>query len=151
MVLEDYSLLYILNFSAKIDWLCHGDPNDHHMVMPCAPDKVPDYSHEEHDSFRAFRSQNMNLSISLETSSKKSSNKDHPSCLFYASSFRFLDKIKVCCYRIFKILTDIGQADCKLRSSRELDNKIYLSVHTVFWNPYHESFGDWVHTQKENH
>jgi len=33
-------------FSIKLEWLSHGDPNDHHAVMPCAPDKVPDYSLE---------------------------------------------------------------------------------------------------------
>ncbi|XP_060562860.1 LOW QUALITY PROTEIN: protein hobbit-like [Ruditapes philippinarum] len=83
-----------LQFNAKIDWLCLGDPNDHHQVMPCAPDKVPDYSLEEHDSFRAFRSQNFSLSITLETQKSKSSN--HPEFEFYASTLKFLDKIKMC-------------------------------------------------------
>ncbi|KAL4223450.1 hypothetical protein ACF0H5_016921 [Mactra antiquata] len=104
---DDRTLLHLpnLSFCAKIDWLCLGDPNDHYLVMPCAPDKVPDYSLEEHDSFRAFRSQNLNLSISLETSKNTKgmendrygeSVQNYPTAEFYASTLRFLDKIKLC-------------------------------------------------------
>ncbi|KAL3856242.1 hypothetical protein ACJMK2_011019 [Sinanodonta woodiana] len=98
---DDCRLLYLpgLTMTAKLEWLCLGDPNDHHTVMPCAPDKVPDYSHEEHDSFRAFRSQNMNLHLSLKTCPPRTADPtefDQPSCLFYASTIRFLDKIKLC-------------------------------------------------------
>ena len=42
-------LTILLSCSAKIDWLCHDDPNNQHMVMLCAPDKVPDYSRRFHN------------------------------------------------------------------------------------------------------
>ncbi|XP_052234314.1 protein KIAA0100-like isoform X2 [Dreissena polymorpha] len=95
---DDCKLLHLpnLKFCAKIDWLSLGDPNDHHLVMPCAPDKVPEFSLEEHDSFRAFRSQNLNLSITLETSKKKDPRGDKPSGLFYSSTLRFMEKIGQC-------------------------------------------------------
>ncbi|OWF48647.1 protein KIAA0100-like isoform X2 [Mizuhopecten yessoensis] len=95
---DDCKLLNLPNLKLcyKLEWLCHGDPNDHHAVMPCAPDKVPDFSHEEHDSFRAFRSKNLNLSLSLDTKPLRENTLNVPSCLFYASTLRFLDKIKMC-------------------------------------------------------
>lgn len=49
-------------------WRCIGNPFDHQSVMPCAADKLPEYSiHQRHDSYRAFRSTSLNVSISLET------------------------------------------------------------------------------------
>ncbi|XP_043232606.1 protein KIAA0100-like [Amphibalanus amphitrite] len=67
---DDCRLLFVpgLKLAFKLDWLCMGDPRDHHAVIPCARDKLPEYSsNQEHDSFRAFRSQNLNMSISIET------------------------------------------------------------------------------------
>ncbi|KAK6192150.1 hypothetical protein SNE40_003678 [Patella caerulea] len=95
---DDCKMLHLpnLRFCVRLDWLCLGDPNDHHSVMPCAPDKIPDYSMEEHDSFRAFRSEKLNLDISLETQLIKENQDDIPSCYFYASTLRFMDKIKSC-------------------------------------------------------
>ncbi|KAL8564427.1 hypothetical protein ACOMHN_057449 [Nucella lapillus] len=90
-----------LKFCVGLQWLCLGDPNDHHPVMPCAPDKVPDFSHEEHDSFRAFRSQNLNLDLSLKTKpSPQQPDRCPSSPEFYASSLRFLDKIRQCMFSV---------------------------------------------------
>ncbi|XP_041349626.1 protein KIAA0100-like [Gigantopelta aegis] len=87
-----------LRFCIRLEWLCLGDPNDHHAVMPCAPDKVPDYSMEKHDSFRAFRSENLNLDVSLDI--KASKGMDIPSCKLYASSLRFMKKIQNCMFSV---------------------------------------------------
>lgn len=58
---------------------------------------------QEHDSFRAFRSQNLNLEISMDTKPKRDNTLNVPSCLFYASTLKFLDKIGVnkCVYLHF--------------------------------------------------
>lgn len=48
---------------------------------------------QEHDSFRAFRSQNLNVSIALETKpviGKGSSEIDFPVALLYGSTLRYL-------------------------------------------------------------
>ena len=45
-----------MGLAFQLTWLCMGNPNDHHSVMLCAREKVPEYSHNvEHDSYRAFR------------------------------------------------------------------------------------------------
>ncbi|GFO14519.1 protein kiaa0100-like [Plakobranchus ocellatus] len=90
-----------LTFRVGLEWLCLGDANDHHSVMPCAPDKVPDFSLEEHDSFRAFRSQNLNLDLSLKTKPVADNLLDIPSCPeLYASTLRFLEKIRNCMFSV---------------------------------------------------
>ncbi|XP_071094347.1 protein hobbit-like isoform X1 [Haliotis cracherodii] len=97
---DDIRLLHLPNvrFCVRLEWLCLGGANDHHSVMPCAPDKVPDYSMGEHDSFRAFRSENLNLDISLDTKDTSEDDPRIPSCTCYASTLRFLDKIKQCMF-----------------------------------------------------
>ncbi|XP_064647364.1 protein hobbit-like isoform X2 [Lineus longissimus] len=102
---DDCRLLHLpnLRFCINLQWLCRGDPMDHHSVMPCAPDKKPEFSLEqEHDSYRAFRSQNLNLSLSYETKpcTDEEGFDDIPCCLFYASTLRFLEKIKMCMLRV---------------------------------------------------
>ncbi|XP_055863164.1 protein hobbit-like isoform X2 [Biomphalaria glabrata] len=90
-----------LTFRVGLEWLCLGDANDHHAVMPCAPDKVPDFSLEEHDSFRAFRSQYLNLDLSLKTRPVADNLLDIPSCPeLYASTLRFLEKIRNCMFSV---------------------------------------------------
>ena len=68
---DDCHLLHVPNLvlTFKFDWLCIGNPKDHHSVMLCSKEKVPEYyGHREgHDSWRAFRSKNVNLRLTLET------------------------------------------------------------------------------------
>lgn len=43
---DDVQLLKLPNLKLilGIHWVCLGNPNDHHSVVQCAPDKVPEYS-----------------------------------------------------------------------------------------------------------
>ncbi|XP_033627571.1 protein KIAA0100-like isoform X2 [Asterias rubens] len=92
---DDVRLMHLPNFRLEIglEWLCFGDSNDHHSVLPCAPDKVPDHSrNEKHDSFAAFRSQNVNMSISLDIKGHEMDveEPDVAACLFYSTTMRWL-------------------------------------------------------------
>uniref|UniRef100_T1IJV3 FMP27/BLTP2/Hobbit GFWDK motif-containing RBG unit domain-containing protein n=1 Tax=Strigamia maritima TaxID=126957 RepID=T1IJV3_STRMM len=90
-------LIIILDNRFKLNWLCLADPNDHHSVVQCAPDKIPEYSiNQEHDSYRAFRSLNLNMSVSMETKATQTQREDNiPSMLFYSSTLRWLECLKV--------------------------------------------------------
>ncbi|XP_021942266.1 protein KIAA0100 isoform X3 [Zootermopsis nevadensis] len=98
---DDCRLLHLpnLKLTIKLNWMCLGDPNDHHIVMPCAPDKLPEYSsNQEHDSFRSFRSQNLNVSIALETKSvgnRTPAEFDCPVVLLYGSTLRWFENLKL--------------------------------------------------------
>ncbi|KAJ9596917.1 hypothetical protein L9F63_012042, partial [Diploptera punctata] len=106
---DDCRLLHLpnLKLTLKLNWVCLGDPNDHHCVMPCAPDKLPEYSSNqvfsihlwfEHDSFRAFRSQNLNISIALETkpiTNRSPAEFDCPNALLYGSTLRWFENLKL--------------------------------------------------------
>uniref|UniRef100_A0A8D9BGK8 Protein KIAA0100 n=1 Tax=Cacopsylla melanoneura TaxID=428564 RepID=A0A8D9BGK8_9HEMI len=101
---DDCRLLHFpnLKLGIKMSWLCLGEPHDHHSVMPCAPDKLPEYSsNQEHDSYRAFRSHNVNVSLSLETKPKPLVNPgspptdpDCPVFLLYGSTLRWFENLK---------------------------------------------------------
>ncbi|XP_064459763.1 protein hobbit-like [Ornithodoros turicata] len=85
-----------LKIAVKLDWACIGNPFDHHSVMPCAPDKIPEYSsNQEHDSYRAFRSQNLNVSLSLETKPVALETADSiPTLLLYSSTLKWIENLK---------------------------------------------------------
>ncbi|GIX80787.1 protein KIAA0100 [Caerostris darwini] len=95
---DDIRVLHIphLKLSTNFNWLCLGNPFDHHNVMPCAPDKVPEYSiNQEHDSYRAFRSQNLNISYSYETRNSNPADDDVPTMLLYSSTLRWIENLKM--------------------------------------------------------
>lgn len=50
-----------------LQWLCHGNPRDHHGVTLRAPEFLPEVPLGQlYDSYRAFRSENLNLSIKMD-------------------------------------------------------------------------------------
>ncbi|CAL1687541.1 unnamed protein product [Lasius platythorax] len=96
---DDCRLLHLPNvrMGIKLAWVCLGDPRDHHAAIPCAPDRLPEYSsNQEHDSFRAFRSQNLNVSLSLETKPTGSPTlAGAPTALLYGSTLRWFENLKL--------------------------------------------------------
>lgn len=74
-----------------------GNQFDHYSVMPCAENKVPEYSsNHAHDSYRAFRSHNLSVNISIETEQQFSlnNNNDIPNIVVYSSTLRWFEKQK---------------------------------------------------------
>ncbi|XP_030385749.1 protein KIAA0100 [Scaptodrosophila lebanonensis] len=97
---DDCRLLHFpnLKLTFKLNWVCLANPNDHHAVMPCAPDKLPEYSSNQvHDSFRAYRSLNLNIWISFETKPKSGDEVeiDIPSLVLYGSTLRWFESLKL--------------------------------------------------------
>lgn len=98
---DDCRLLHFPNLKStfKLNWVCLANPNDHHVVIPCAPDKLPEYSsNQEHDSYRAFRSQNLNIWVSFETrplSSGQQYEIDVPKLVLYGSTLRWFESLKL--------------------------------------------------------
>ncbi|EDV96361.1 GH15243 [Drosophila grimshawi] len=97
---DDCRLLHFpnLKLTFKLNWVCLANPNDHHAVMPCAPDKLPEYSSNQvHDSFRAFRSVNLNVWVSFETKPKvgEEMELDIPSLVLYGSTLRWFESLKL--------------------------------------------------------
>nr|XP_036671213.1 protein KIAA0100 [Drosophila suzukii] len=97
---DDCRLLHFpnLKLTIKLKWVCLANPNDHHAVMPCAPDKLPEYSSNQvHDSFRAFRSLNLNIWISFETKPKAGEDLevDIPSLVLYGSTLRWFESLQL--------------------------------------------------------
>ena len=98
---DDCRLLHLprLKLTIGLTWHCLADPNEHLAVQPCAPDRIPEYSsNQEHDSYRAFRSQSVTLAVSLETkasgSSSISSSAAEVHALVYGSTLRWFENLK---------------------------------------------------------
>ncbi|CAG7827208.1 unnamed protein product, partial [Allacma fusca] len=94
---DDCRMLHLPNvrLTFKLTWNCLADSNDHHAVTPCAPDKLPEYSsNQEHDSYRAFRSQNLNMNISLETRAGRAQTSP-PTAVLYGSTLRWFENLKL--------------------------------------------------------
>lgn len=97
---DDCRLLHLprLKLTIGLTWHCLADPNEHLAVQPCAPNRIPEYSsNQEHDSYRAFRSQSVTLAVSLETkasviSSNSSAAEVH--ALVYGSTLRWFENLK---------------------------------------------------------
>uniref|UniRef100_A0A672K320 Bridge-like lipid transfer protein family member 2 n=1 Tax=Sinocyclocheilus grahami TaxID=75366 RepID=A0A672K320_SINGR len=80
-----------LCMTLDLQWLCHGNPHDHHAVMLCAAENVADVtSGQPHDSYRAFRSENLNLSITMDLDQHCGKELSQPRILLYSSTLRWM-------------------------------------------------------------
>ncbi|XP_024866117.1 protein KIAA0100 isoform X1 [Kryptolebias marmoratus] len=90
---DDICFLHLPNLCMTLDlqWLCHGNPHDHHAVMLCCPENIADVtSGQLHDSYRAFRSENLNLSITMDLNQHCSAESSQPKVLLYSSTLRWM-------------------------------------------------------------
>lgn len=90
---DDICFLHLPNLCMTLDlqWLCHGNPHDHHAVMLCCAESVADVtSGQPHDSYRAFRSENLNLSITMDLNQHCGSEASQPRILLYSSTLRWM-------------------------------------------------------------
>ena len=94
---DDFHLVHMpgVSLTVKLEWSCLANPLDHHHVTPCAPDKIPEYSiNQEHDSYRAFRSKHLNISISMETKGMRGGRQDRPRMDMFSSTLRWFENLK---------------------------------------------------------
>ncbi|XP_015238967.1 PREDICTED: protein KIAA0100 homolog isoform X2 [Cyprinodon variegatus] len=90
---DDICFLHLPNLCMTLDlqWLCHGNPHDHHAVMVCCAESIADVtSGQPHDSYRAFRSENLNLSITMDLDQNCSTEPPEPRILLYSSTLRWM-------------------------------------------------------------
>lgn len=90
---DDICFLHLPNLCMTLDlqWLCHGNPHDHHAVMLCCAENVADVtSGQPHDSYRAFRSENLNLSITMDLNQHCGTEPPQPRILLYSSTLRWM-------------------------------------------------------------
>ncbi|XP_068172952.1 bridge-like lipid transfer protein family member 2 isoform X1 [Antennarius striatus] len=90
---DDICFLHLPNLCMTLDlqWLCHGNPHDHHAVMLCCAENVADVtSGQPHDSYRAFRSENLNLSITMDLNQHCGTEVSQPRILLYSSTLRWM-------------------------------------------------------------
>ncbi|XP_029026241.1 bridge-like lipid transfer protein family member 2 isoform X2 [Betta splendens] len=90
---DDICFLHLPDLCMTLDlqWLCHGNPHDHHAVMLCSAENIADItSGQPHDSYRAFRSENLNLSITMDLNQHCCTESSQPQILLYSSTLRWM-------------------------------------------------------------
>ncbi|XP_076833583.1 bridge-like lipid transfer protein family member 2 isoform X2 [Brachyhypopomus gauderio] len=90
---DDICFLHLPNLCMTLDlqWLCHGNPHDHHAVLLCCAENVADFtSCQPHDSYRAFRSENLNLAITMDLNQHCGTVPGQPRILLYSSTLRWM-------------------------------------------------------------
>ncbi|XP_042194719.1 protein KIAA0100 [Callorhinchus milii] len=89
---DDCCFLHLpdLCMTYNLQWLCSGDPHNHHSVMLCSPDSVTQVPNtQRHDSYRVFRSENVNLSITMDLNWPGRESTE-PRVLLYSSTLRWM-------------------------------------------------------------
>uniref|UniRef100_A0A8C4NXK1 Si:ch211-259g3.4 n=1 Tax=Dicentrarchus labrax TaxID=13489 RepID=A0A8C4NXK1_DICLA len=89
---DDICFLHLPNLCMTLDlqWLCHGNPHDHHAVTLCCAENVADVtSGQPHDAYRAFRSENLNHSITMDLN-QHCGTASQPRILLYSSTLRWM-------------------------------------------------------------
>lgn len=115
-----------INITFDLNWDCSGNRNDHHSVMQCAADKLPEYScNQVHDSYRAFRSRHLNLSASIEANDCIS---EIPSILVYNSTLRWLEN-KMHMITGFPRLTRRGKLYNNIKPRKMPFTRLFRSIH----------------------
>lgn len=104
---DDICFLHLPNLCMTLDlqWLCHGNPHDHHAVTLCSAENIASVtSGQPHDSYRAFRSENLNLSITMDLNQQCGSGKSERACMLTCVSSTL--KLSFC-FAIFFFFTRI--------------------------------------------
>ena len=130
---DERRIVHIPNVKINIDlnWICLGNQFDHYSVMPCAANKVPEYSSNHvHDSYRAFRSQNLSVNISIETEQQYSlcqSSNDIPNIVVYSSTLRWFEKQKFV-FTGYSRLTRRGKLFNNTKSRKQAFTRMFKKV-----------------------
>ncbi|XP_040279331.1 protein KIAA0100 homolog isoform X2 [Bufo bufo] len=89
---DDCCFLHLPDLCMTFDmqWLCHGNPHDHHNVALRSPDVIAEFSAiQPHDSYRAFRSENLILSIKMDLT-QSHAEVCQPRILVYSTTLRWM-------------------------------------------------------------
>ncbi|CAF1993052.1 unnamed protein product [Rotaria magnacalcarata] len=93
---DDCCLLSLPNVDTRIslNWLCVGNPNDHHAVRLYTSDAVKSWQKQQsHDSYAQYRSHHLNAAAKFECKEVPIGGIP-PTCTIYASTLRFCEGVK---------------------------------------------------------
>lgn len=132
-----------MHITFDLNWDCAGNRNDHHSIMPCARDKLPEYTcNQIHDSYRSFRSHHLNLHLSLETRERQENAAGErgadswPSILLYNSTLRWLEN-KMFMITGFPRLTRRGKLFGNMKPRKLAFSRLFKSIRlTIYFQKF---------------